>query len=98
MAKPRRFTIDLAANDEYPPQRGDIILTACLAYRVLDSREVDSRQWCNRWKVTVQRIGARDDTEAINAAAEDGTRLLPTSVYRKGETPAEYFGQFDGAR
>lgn len=88
--KSRRFSLDLALDDDRPPQAGDVIVTARTVNRVTAARPVESRVWGNRWAVTVSRI---DSEGRFAANVEPGARCFTTTAYKRGETPAEFFGQ-----
>jgi hypothetical protein len=76
--------MDLAPDDLVAPAPGDLVHSARATYRVTGSREVESRVWCNRWALTLERLpGAGPGT---------GGREFHVRSYRRGETPAEFFG------
>lgn len=82
--KVRRFTMDLHPDDTRPPVAGEVVHTARASYRVTGSREVDSRVWCNRWSLTLERL-------ADGTRPAPGVREFYTRSYRRGETPAQFF-------
>lgn len=91
MAKLRQFTMDMHPDDELPPVPGDLMTTARKAYEVVESRPVESRVWCNRWKITLRPLdrGSNDDPPHLS---REGQRWFPTTAYRRGETPLDHFG------
>ena len=92
LATMSRFTLDLAENDQHPPAIGDLMTTQRNVYLVTGVREIDSRVWCNRWAIDLQRLGPRRDLLTIRRAHPDG-EIRRTSRYRKGEGPREFFGR-----
>ena len=92
--KARRFSLDLALDDDRPPIAGDTVVTARTVNRVVEARPVESRVWGNRWKVTLHRTGERtlEDRRLCRVpATEDGARCFVTVLYRPGETPERFF-------
>lgn len=82
--------MDMPSYDTLPPVRGDVLAGPTIVYRVLDSRAVESRVWCNRWRVSCERIGARKTVEAsLRAGLGQHKRWLEFVPYRKGEKPGE---------
>jgi len=53
------MTLDLPEDEDRGPHVDDIVVTCTRVYRVADVRPVDSRQWCNRWRLTTELIGVR---------------------------------------
>lgn len=87
---PHRVTLDLPLDDDRPPERGDLIVSARLVYVVLDARPVDSRVWENRWHVDLRRHGP---SSGPWPSVELGARCFRTQRYEKGETPREFFAR-----
>lgn len=90
--KPRRMTIDLAPDDTKPPKPGDVVLTARTMNRVVASRPIDSRIWCNRWHVTLDRLSSGGDISGLGALAKGGARVFRTRPYLRGERPQDVYG------
>lgn len=80
--KPRRLTMDLAPDDVRPPMAGDYVQSARAVYLVLGSREVESRQWSNRWALTLRRLPAGE-------RPAPGARVIDSVLYRPGERPQD---------
>ena len=87
-----RFTLDMAEGDEYPPAPGDLLTTERMVYLVTAVCEVDSRVWCNRWSLTLDRLGPIRDLVEIRHRYPDGD-IRRTTRYAKGEGPAQFFGR-----
>jgi hypothetical protein len=90
MSKPRRFSLDLAADEPRSPDRGDVLAGPRAAYRIIEARPVESRIWCNRWALTVERIGSRDDLARV--PPEEYAYVWDSTPYRRGEGPSDVFG------
>jgi len=86
MSSTRTFVMDLALDEDQPPQPGDRVGTARAHYTVVASRPVESRVWPNRWHLTLRR------TDPPRVPPLDGTRYFPTRAYRRGERPDDHFG------
>lgn len=102
MSGHRRFTVDLAPDDQRPPWPGDILVTARTVNCVIDSREVESRAWCNRWAVTLTHIRERTPEErrsggCTTAPVGPSGRTFMTTRYRRGEGPADWFAATEPA-
>lgn len=90
-----RFTFDMALEDEAPPEPGDVLVAARVAYRVTSVRPVESRVWPNRWALGVDRLGEHGGQPPAPA---HGGRRWHTGRYRRGETPAQHFRRVRAAQ
>lgn len=97
MTRHRPLILDMPAEDEWPPQPGDYVLTARHAYQVTGARPVDSRVWCNRWTLDVEFVGLRTARPELDRSFDlglmwEGGRVFTSTRYARGETPAMAFG------
>lgn len=96
VVKPRQFTLDQALTNHRAPRPGDVLLTARTVQRVVDARPVESRVWANRWRLTVHSAGtATNHVPDEPVVVPEGCERIVTEVYRRGETPAEFFAKLD---
>lgn len=82
MTRPRRLTMDLAPDDDRPPMPGDYVRSVRVTYLVVGSRPVESRQWPNRWALTLRRL-------AVGARPAPGARVVESVPYGPGERPQD---------
>lgn len=90
--KARRWTVDLPPGVD-PPAPGDLLVSPQLVYTVAAVEPVDSWQWENRWRVTVQRVRRRSERERreggwdrlLGPNLSPDRRWWPVTPYRKGE-------------
>lgn len=70
---------------------GDLIATARAIYRVDAVREVESRQWPERWRYTVTKVATRENLAEWSQTDEftDGARMISTTTYGPGERPGQ---------
>lgn len=78
--KSRRFTFDVF--DGVAPVRGAVLLSARVAYRIIESRPVDSRLWRDRWSIQVRRL-------AHDEPITDEYPVMNFVPYAKGEGPSD---------
>ena len=86
----RRRTHDLPLDERDAPAAGDLFVGPVALYRITDARPVDSTQWGNRWSLAITRIGDAVDLEAHETP---DTHVWAYRMYRRGETPADIFGE-----
>ena len=88
----RRFTLDLALDNERAPRPGDVLVSARTVRRITEARPVESRVWPNRWAIVYVDVGTATrhvPDERVELA--EGCIVLTTSLYRRGEGPADHF-------
>lgn len=85
-------TVDYFAADGQEPRRaepGDLYVTTRTVYRVLSTREVDSRLWHDRWRVELEFV-------AMNTP---GVGILPAyvdeSIARFGSCHVHHMGSYE---
>lgn len=107
--RPLSYTFDLPLGETRAPEAGDFLSTSRATYRITGARPIDSTIWHNRWRLYLERVGDRaidDLTEAqrhrafrphlcssVSELERTGSRVWRSKRYRRGETPASYFGQ-----
>lgn len=82
----RRFTIDLAPDDDLPPEPGDLLVRPRIVQEIVDVWPTDSRVWPNRWTLMVRTLGDRGTVQYR------GRRVIESRPYRRGEGPADVWG------
>lgn len=90
-----RLYLDLALDDELVPELGDVIRTSQTDRRIVDVWPTESREWPNRWTLTLGPSFPRSGLlEPLPRR-----RLISTIPYRRGEGPADFYGPaVDGYR
>lgn len=85
------MNLDLIEPGQDPPEPGDLLVTARLVKVITDVRPVESRVWHDRWRIETRTLGPRDPwpTEAVAAAVRPGARCIWTTLYQRGEGPAD---------
>lgn len=92
------FRIDYFWPDSHRAEPGDLLLGLNVVHRVLAVRPVESRQWHDRWRLTVEAVGRRNGDLIDNLATwkAESVELYGSCVvmevgqYQRGETAEEY--------
>lgn len=95
----RTIRYDLPLDCDQPPQRGDMMSSTRVVYRVLDAVLVDSPVWDNRWRIQLERVGRiapdgmyhYDDGLTVRDVAARDARWWDFRPYASGEGPVEFF-------
>lgn len=84
-------------------QVGDVLVNNASAYRVTAMREVESRVWPDRWRLTLDRVASRDGRpmpvwahHAASKVTEPDGQVIWTNSYRRGEGPRDRHCGLDG--
>jgi hypothetical protein len=91
----RTFTIDHHGGDgEHRVAVGDLLLKPRHVYRVTAVREVDSKLWPDRWRVSTERFMLRREWGLLPYAERlallvDGARVVELAAYEPGTQPGQ---------
>lgn len=92
------YRIDYVWPDSHRAEPGDLLLGPNIVHRVTAVRPVESRQWHDRWRLTVEQVGRRDGALLDNLPAWKAESIelygacvvMETGRYLPGETAEEY--------
>lgn len=85
------FRFDRLEPDDRLPQPGDLLLGPNIVHRVVAIDPVDSRRWLDRWRLTVERVGWRQDADVLALVKATGrTHRFDCVSYRRGEGPEDF--------